>query len=50
MTPDMTACFRIVELNAVPGKVRVLAYARDQSEAEYLCDLHFGRLTVSQVQ
>jgi hypothetical protein len=48
--PNMAARFRIVEINAILGKLRVLAFACDRTDAERLCDLHFGELTVRQVE
>lgn len=50
MRTDTNRRFRVVEIQATLGTRRVLAVAKGRSEAERLCDLHFGELTVRQIQ
>ncbi len=49
MKADANMKFRVVEIQATLGKRRVLGTANDRREAERLCDLHFGELTVRQI-
>jgi hypothetical protein len=50
MRVDTNMRFRVVEIQTTLKTRRVLAVANDLNEAERLCDLHFGELTVRQIQ